>query len=432
MSESKKFNLRVFLIDYSLTNLREASEYEILNYLKESFQELEDQRISFSIEEINNKFLDIQNQLIEIKNSEEYKTKEERNYLNHLIKYCQLRPFLADLLVLDSNSDGEDDFDLRDISLKSEIKNLIDFYQRITIKNNVKETDLIEKYKGYGSQILNLINRVSFAFFKTFGLSAEIEHFFLMYIHLFTGRKKLKLPDGITPESEKIFSYNFSDGIKFFSFKRIQSEDWLAERKRIHSESFYEWFEKKLKQYGIPVPPPEDKYPKLHNAWVNQTTKDLPKMYGDFNKLFTMDLSQLLDPTYYFYKPEYQDLWKKSKQEFFNQYSLRENFIQSNYNNSDIDYSNPDDSGGNKLSGFVYLIRNQDIFKIGITENLLNRMSQLDPDEIIDVIKCSNFRELERDLHRDYKEFRIPQTEYFRLNENQLLEVSKKFKLWAK
>ena len=82
--------------------------------------------------------------------------------------------------------------------------------------------------------------------------------------------------------------------------------------------------------------------------------------------------------------------------------------------------------------GFVYLIRNQDIFKIGITENLLNRMSQLEPDEIIDVIKCSNFRELERDLHRDYKECRIPQTEYFRLNQNQLQEVSKKFKLWAK
>ena len=82
--------------------------------------------------------------------------------------------------------------------------------------------------------------------------------------------------------------------------------------------------------------------------------------------------------------------------------------------------------------GFVYLIRNQDIFKIGITENLLNRMSQLEPDEVIDVIKCSNFKEIERNLHKDYKQCRIPQTEYFRLNENQLLEVSKKFKLWAK
>ena len=40
--------------------------------------------------------------------------------------------------------------------------------------------------------------------------------------------------------------------------------------------------------------------------------------------------------------------------------------------------------------------------------------------------------ELERDLHRDYKEFRISQTEYFRLDENRLFEVSKKFKLWAK
>ena len=152
-------------------------------------------------------------------------------------------------------------------------------------------------------------------------------------------------------------------------------------------------------------------------------------MYGDFNKLLTLESSKLLDPIFYFYKTEYQDLWKKSKEDFFNQYSLRENFIQSNYN---IKNTNSIEGVTSKSSGFVYLIRNQDIFKIGITENLLNRMSQLEPDEIIDVIKCSNFRELERDLHRDYKEFRIPQTEYFRLNENQLLEVSKKFKLWAK
>tara|TARA_B100000242_G_scaffold189697_1_gene136531 strand:- start:335 stop:1630 length:1296 start_codon:yes stop_codon:yes gene_type:complete len=431
MEESNKFNLRI-LNDFSSIDLREANEIEILNYLKDSFQELEEKKISFSIEAINNEFLDIQNQLIEIKNSEEYKTKEERNYLNRLIENCKLRPFLSDLLVLDSNSNGDDDFDLRDITLKSEMKNLVEFYQRITIKNNVIENDLIEKYKDYRLKLLNLINRVAFSFFKTFGLNTDIDNFFQMYIHLFTGNKKFKLPDGITPESEKIFSFNFKDGIKFFSFNRLESEEWLRKRKIIYRESFYEWFEKKLKQYGVPVPPPEDKYPKLHNAWVNQTTKDLPKMYGDFNKLFNMDYSQLLDPIYYFYKPEFQDLWEKSKKEFFNQYSLRDNFIQSNYNNSDIDNSNLNEIGENKPSGFVYLIRNQDIFKIGITENLLNRMSQLEPDEIIDVIKCSNFRELERDLHRDYKNCRIPQTEYFRLNEMQILEVSKKFKLWAK
>ena len=35
--------------------------------------------------------------------------------------------------------------------------------------------------------------------------------------------------------------------------------------------------------------------------------------------------------------------------------------------------------------GFVYLIRNQDIYKIGITDNLLRRFSQLKPDEILNV-----------------------------------------------
>ena len=148
MEESNKFNLRI-LNDFSSIDLREANENEILNYLKDSFQELEEKKISFSIEAINNDFLDIQNQLIEIKNSEEYKTKEERNYLNRLIENCELRPFLSDLLVLDSNSNGDDDFDLRDITLKSEMKNLVEFYQRITIKNNVIENDLIEKYKDY-------------------------------------------------------------------------------------------------------------------------------------------------------------------------------------------------------------------------------------------------------------------------------------------
>ena len=39
---------------------------------------------------------------------------------------------------------------------------------------------------------------------------------------------------------------------------------------------------------------------------------------------------------------------------------------------------------------------------------------------------------LERNLHRDYKEFRIPHTEYFRFDENQLFDVSKKFKFMGK
>ena len=72
------------------------------------------------------------------------------------------------------------------------------------------------------------------------------------------------------------------------------------------------------------------------------------------------------------------------------------------------------------MSGFVYLIRNQDLYKIGITQNLNQRMSQLKPDEIIAVLETKNFEQLEKDLHQRYSDVRIPQSEYFRLTDSQL------------
>ena len=76
------------------------------------------------------------------------------------------------------------------------------------------------------------------------------------------------------------------------------------------------------------------------------------------------------------------------------------------------------------MSGWLYLIRNQDIYKIGITKNLLKRMDQLKADEVLNVVKCSNYENLEKELHKKFKEYRIPQTEYFRLNKNQLEQVN--------
>ena len=77
-----------------------------------------------------------------------------------------------------------------------------------------------------------------------------------------------------------------------------------------------------------------------------------------------------------------------------------------------------------KEKGFVYLIRNEDIYKIGITDNFLRRFNQLKPDEVLNVVRCSNFEKLEKELHKKFKEFRIPQSEYFRLNKNQIEEVN--------
>ena len=70
--------------------------------------------------------------------------------------------------------------------------------------------------------------------------------------------------------------------------------------------------------------------------------------------------------------------------------------------------------------GFVYFIRNKDIYKIGITQNLLARLDQLKPDEVLNIVRCTNYEELEKVLHKSFKGTRIPQSEYFRLTPNQV------------
>ena len=49
----------------------------------------------------------------------------------------------------------------------------------------------------------------------------------------------------------------------------------------------------------------------------------------------------------------------------------------------------------------------------------------IERDEILNVVRCSNYQSLERELHSQYKNVRIPQTEYFRLSELQIQQVHK-------
>ena len=75
------------------------------------------------------------------------------------------------------------------------------------------------------------------------------------------------------------------------------------------------------------------------------------------------------------------------------------------------------------MSGWLYIIRNRDLYKIGITKNFDNRMRQLKPDNVLVKLYTSDFVKLERELHNRYKKFRIPQTEYFRLEKQHLNEI---------
>ena len=78
------------------------------------------------------------------------------------------------------------------------------------------------------------------------------------------------------------------------------------------------------------------------------------------------------------------------------------------------------------MSGWLYLIRNRDLYKIGITKNFENRMRQLKPDNVVAKFYTADFVKLEREFHNRYKKFRIPQTEYFRLENSHLKEIKQR------
>ena len=78
------------------------------------------------------------------------------------------------------------------------------------------------------------------------------------------------------------------------------------------------------------------------------------------------------------------------------------------------------------MCGWLYLIRNGDLYKIGITKDFETRMRQLKPDNVVAKLYTKNFVKLERELHNRYKRYRIPQTEYFRLKNSHIKEISQR------
>lgn len=73
--------------------------------------------------------------------------------------------------------------------------------------------------------------------------------------------------------------------------------------------------------------------------------------------------------------------------------------------------------------GYVYLIRNKDLYKIGITMSIERRFKQLKPDDVLEVMQMPNTRGTEKLLHERFKHRRIPQSEYFRLTTEEIEEA---------
>lgn len=87
------------------------------------------------------------------------------------------------------------------------------------------------------------------------------------------------------------------------------------------------------------------------------------------------------------------------------------------------------DSTNNTNGGYVYvLLANDKTVKIGITTNPYRRISQIETASGKDIIKweltkpCSNFKDIERYLHKEFKKYRL-KGEWFNVNFTDVIEV---------
>ena len=72
------------------------------------------------------------------------------------------------------------------------------------------------------------------------------------------------------------------------------------------------------------------------------------------------------------------------------------------------------------MSGFVYLMKNGDLYKLGCTTNLKSEAIKMRPGEIISSFKTNDPQSFEVRLLKLYKKKRIPDTNYFRLSESEV------------
>ena len=72
------------------------------------------------------------------------------------------------------------------------------------------------------------------------------------------------------------------------------------------------------------------------------------------------------------------------------------------------------------MSGYVYLIRVGDLYRIGKTDNLEKKIKKLKPDELLTSIMTKEPETLEARLLRKYKSQRIPETGYLKLSKRQI------------
>ncbi len=65
---------------------------------------------------------------------------------------------------------------------------------------------------------------------------------------------------------------------------------------------------------------------------------------------------------------------------------------------------------------YTYLIRNNDLYNIGFTDNLNNKLKKLRPTEVLAVLETENSNDVFKRLTRRYLDKQLPESQYYRLS----------------
>ena len=79
------------------------------------------------------------------------------------------------------------------------------------------------------------------------------------------------------------------------------------------------------------------------------------------------------------------------------------------------------------MAGHVYLVKKDDLYLIGKASNLEKKMKKIVPDKIIATLETDYPLAFEARLLRRYRNSRLPDSSYFKFNEQQLFNCKKQF-----
>tara|TARA_B100000700_G_C14607647_1_gene652080 strand:+ start:341 stop:616 length:276 start_codon:yes stop_codon:yes gene_type:complete len=78
-------------------------------------------------------------------------------------------------------------------------------------------------------------------------------------------------------------------------------------------------------------------------------------------------------------------------------------------------------------NGFVYFTKKgkdpNPVYSIGQTQDLMNSLVEADPDEVLNVIRCSNYKALRNELFQTFNDCLLPHSQKFLLSSDQIESI---------